>query len=268
MFFKRKNQNQTTGTTATTNTTTTARRYITPGNVAVYVPFLEMVKNDHLMIAGCTGSGKSVALNGIIVSLLMKYSPYEAQFIFIDPKKVELFQYENIPHCIKYADNSKDFQLALKMAEIEMDRRFAIMKTRKEKEFSGSTLYVVIDELSDLMTTNKKECFSSLVRLAQVGRAAKIRLIACTQNLLAKIIPTEFKVNFPVVLGLRTATKQQSTFLIHSPGLENLPNPRTAGKGCGIIRDGSDLFPVEIYMYPEQVVKSILNHWTTNKCIA
>ena len=265
MFFRRKNQNQTTGTTATVAKNVT---YRTPGNVAVYVPFLTMVKNDHLMIAGCTGSGKSVALNGIITSLLMKYSPYDAQFIFIDPKKVELFQYENIPHCVKYADNSKDFQLALKMAEIEMDRRFSIMKAMKQKEFSGSVLYVVIDELSDLMTTNKKECFASLVRLAQVGRAAKIRLIACTQNLLAKIIPTEFKVNFPVVLGLRTATKQQSNFLIHAAGLEDLPNPRTTGKGQGIIRDGSDLFPVEIYMYPEQVVKAVLNHWTTNKCIA
>ena len=244
------------------------KAYITPGGMNVYVPFLTMSANNHLLIAGTTGGGKSTALNGIITSLLMKYSPFDCQFIMIDPKRVELSAYRNLPHIVKYANDHKNMIFALTMAMLETERRFKVMESRGEVEFSGSHLYVVIDELQDLMTTDRKQALPILQRIAQIGRAARVHIIACTQCVLAKIIPTELKVNFPVILGMRTATKQQSRYLIESYGCEELPDPKSAGVCKGIIRDGCDLFPVEIYRYDKAVKDSVISWWLSSRCVA
>lgn len=241
--------------------------YRTPSG-SVYSPFLRLSERPHLLIAGATGSGKSVALNGIIHSILMTCSPFKAQFVLIDPKKVELMQYARLPHTVRYASDHPDIVRALQWAVEETDRRFSAMQTRGIKEYDGTNLYVVIDELADLMVSIKKETLPLLQRLAQVGRAARVHVIACTQNVLAVTIPTVLKCNFSTILGLRTCNAQQSRFLISAGGCEMLPDPKREGKGYGYLRDGADLEKLLIYKYPDADVKHAIDWWTTSACVA
>lgn len=246
---------------------TVPHAYRTPSGT-VYKPFLYMAERPHLLIAGATGSGKSVALNGIIHSLLMTQSPFNCQFVLIDPKKVELIQYADLPHVARYASEAPDIIRSLQWATEETDRRFTRMQRDRIKEYDGPHLYVVIDELADLMTTIKKESFPLLQRLAQVGRAARVHVIACSQNVLAVTIPTTLKCNFSTILGLRTCNAQQSRFLISTTGCEMLPNPVREGKGYGYLRDGADLEKVMIYKYPDEQINSAIRWWKSSACIA
>jgi len=232
----------------------------------VYKPFLRLAECPHLLIAGATGSGKSVALNGIIHSILLTQSPFRAKFVLIDPKKVELVQYSRLPHTAKYASENPDIIRALQWAVDETDRRFSSMQKHMEKEYHGPHLYVIIDELADLMVSVKKETLPLLQRLAQIGRAARVHVIACSQNILAQTIPTVLKCNFATILGLRTCNAQQSRFLISATGCESLPDPKREGKGYGYLRDGADLEKMLIYRYPDTDVNSIITWWMSSAC--
>ena len=241
--------------------------YRTPSG-SVYTPFLRLSERPHLLIAGATGSGKSVALNGIITSILMTESPFRAQFVLVDPKKVELIQYADLPHTAKYASDHPDIVRALQWALDETDRRFAVMQRERVREYDGPHLYVIIDELADLMVSIKKETLPLLQRLAQIGRAARVHLIACSQNIMAQTIPTVLRCNFSTIVGLRTCNAQQSRFLINANGCEMLPDPKREGKGYAFIRDGADLEKILVYKYPDDVTESILHWWKSSACIA
>ena len=244
------------------------KAYRTPSGMLCYTPFLRLAERPHLLIAGATGSGKSVALNGIITSILMTESPFRAQFVLIDPKKVELIQYAILPHTARYASDHPDIVRSLQWSLEETDRRFSEMQNLKVKEYDGPHLYVVIDELADLMVSIKKETLPSLQRLAQIGRAARVHLIACSQNIMAQTIPTVLRCNFSTILGLRTCNAQQSRFLISAKGCEMLPNPKREGKGYGYIRDGADLEKILIYMYSDDEIQRVIHWWTSASCIA
>lgn len=241
--------------------------YRTPSG-SIYAPFRELAERPHLLIAGATGSGKSVALNGIIHTLLMTQSPFNCQFVLIDPKRVELSQYADLPHTARYACDHPDIVRSLQWAVEETDRRFSCMKDEGIREYNGPHLYVIIDELADLMVSIKKETLPHLQRLAQIGRAARVHVIACTQNVLAVTIPTVLKCNFSTILGLRTMNAQQSRQLISATGCEMLPDPKREGKGYGYLRDGADLEKLLIYRYPEEEIESAITWWTSTACIA
>ena len=228
----------------------------------VFRLYSALADRPHLLIAGATGSGKSVTVNGIIYALLATRSPLHCRFVLVDPKKVELVQYAGLPHVDKYASEPSDMIDALEYAVKETEHRFSIMQTRGMKEYDGPDLYVIIDELADLMVSQKEAALPPLQRLAQIGRAARVHVIACTQNVMAVTIPTVLKCNFPTILGLRTATRSQSRYLIDAPGCELLPDPKKAGKGIGILRDGADLERYELYMYPEEEINRVINYWT------
>ena len=144
------------------------KTYHTPGG-RVYHLYTELADRPHLLIAGATGSGKSVTVDGIMYSLLARRSPYTAQFILIDPKKVELSRYAKLPHTIEYACEPGDIVQALESAVAETDNRFRSMSHAHVREWTGPDLYVIIDELADLMTTMRKETLPLLQRLAQTG---------------------------------------------------------------------------------------------------
>ena len=239
--------------------------YRTPGG-AVYPPFIKLADRPHLLIAGATGSGKSVALNGIIHSLLVTQSPFTCQFVLIDPKKVELMQYRDLPHVALYASEHPEIVHSLRWAVDETDRRFSAMQMAGVREYDGPHLYVIIDELADLMVSIKKETLPLLQRLAQIGRAARVHVIACSQNIMAQTIPTVLRCNFSTILGLRTCNAQQSRFLINAPGCEMLPDPKREGRGYAYIRDGADLEKLFIYKYTDAEVQSIINWWTSSAC--
>ena len=143
MFFSRKakqaRQAAQTGNTSPVSAAVQDKpiQYRTPGG-DVYMPFVNLVKNRHLLIAGTTGSGKSVVINGIITSLLMTSGPDTVQFVLIDPKRVELKKYAGVPHCVRYARTMEEIKNALQDCVTEMEKRFNIMDMEGVTEYQGS----------------------------------------------------------------------------------------------------------------------------------
>ena len=226
----------------------------------VYDIFVDMAEQPHLLIAGATGSGKSVIVNGIITTLLQLKQPSEAQFILIDPKRVELSPYRKLPHTIKYASEPQDMLNALRYAMQICDTRYKTMQKRGERKYSGGDVYVIIDEWADLMTTQRREVAPLIQRLAQVGRASKVHVILCTQTPIAKVIPTEIKCNFDSRVGLRTRSAQDSRNIIGKTGLEMLP---AYGQGVYMKPTGDTLYYIPYIT--DEAQQEMIAHWTKRR---
>ena len=233
-------------------------RYKTPSG-EVYTLYKDMLKQPHLLVAGATGSGKSVVINGIIYTAIYD-SPAAVQFILIDPKRVELVEYKHLPHTLKYASEPGDMVNALNYAMQITENRYKIMQAQGVKKYQGGAVYVIIDELADLMTTNKKQVAPLIQRLAQVGRAANVHIIAATQCPLAAVIPTPIKVNFDSRVALRTRSKQDSRNILECAGCELLPR---YGQGYYMTPAGLQLYNIPMIENAER--QRIINHWTAKK---
>lgn len=237
------------------------RRYVSPGG-QYYKLYEDMYSQPHLLIAGATGSGKSVVINGIIYTLLLS-GPNKAGLILIDPKRVELVQYKKTPHCLLYASEPHEITEALQRTVNLIEDRYRRMQRQQTRKYDGSDIYVIIDELADLMTTNKKQVQPLLQRIAQIGRAARVHIIAATQCPLAKVIPTEIKVNFDARIALRTRSAQDSRNILGVTGCEQLPR---YGQGYYMTPAGLTLY--NIPMYSDQQINAIVKYWTSRACIA
>jgi S-DNA-T family DNA segregation ATPase FtsK/SpoIIIE len=223
--------------------------------------YADMANQTHLLIAGRTGSGKSVVVNGIIHSLLVGRTCSEEQLILIDPKRVELSMWKAAPHCMYYAaDNPVDRLHALNLAVATIERRFAEMDRAGEKKYAGGDVHVIIDELADMLTTQKTDVLPLLQRIGQIGRAAKVHLIACTQCPTAQILSTQLRCNFDSILGLRTRTPQDSRNITGLKGCEKLPEH---GQGYYITprREGI----VDLPMIDETELARVAAHWSNRK---
>lgn len=229
-------------------------KYTTP-NGTIYNLFDDMTRQPHLLVAGATGSGKSVIVNGIITTLLYKF-PDEAQFILIDPKRVELSPYKNLPHTIKYASEQREMVEALILAMKIIDKRYIEMQKRRERKYTGSDVYIIIDEFADLMTTNRRQVAPLIQRIAQVGRASRVHIILCTQTPIAKVIPTEIKCNFDSRIGLRTRSAQDSRNILGHTGLEILP---IFGQGIYMTPQGENLYYIPYV--PEEEQNRLIDFW-------
>ena len=224
----------------------------------IHTLFKDMAEQNHLLIAGKTGSGKSVIVNGILTTLLYRF-PNKAQFILIDPKRVELSPYKNVPHTIRYASEPKDMLRALQYAMEICDNRYREMERKRERKYSGGDVYVVIDEWADLMTTQRHEVAPLVQRLAQIGRASRVHVILCTQTPIAKIIPTEIKCNFDSRVGLRTRSAQDSRNIIGRAGLELLP---AYGEGYYMTPQEETLYRIP---YVDEAEQDRLIKWWENQ---
>lgn len=221
------------------------------------IVYNDMANQTHLLIAGRTGSGKSCVVNGIIQSQLVQKSCEEVQFIFIDPKRVELSQWKNIPHCIAYAaDDMRERLTALNLAIRIIEHRFEEMEAQGIKKYDGSDILVIIDELADLLTTQKAEVLPLLQRIGQIGRAARVHLIACTQCPTAQILSTQLRCNFDSILGLRTRSPQDSRNIIGIRGCERLPDH---GQGYYVTPQHEGI--VDLPLIPEEDMKKTATHW-------
>jgi len=198
-------------------------------------------KLPHMLIAGTTGSGKSVCMNSIIISLLYKASPEDVKLIMVDPKMVELGIYNGIPHLlIPVVTDPKKAAGSLQWAVTEMMRRYKAMSDAGvrdlesyngivESEGEGSKLpqiVVIIDELADLMLVAAKEVEESICRIAQMGRAAGIHLIIATQRPSADVITGLMKANIPSRIAFAVASAMESRIILDTQGAEKL-----VGKG-------------------------------------
>ncbi len=206
-------------------------------------PFVEdLAKMPHLLIAGATGSGKSVAVNSMISSLLFKASPDDLRFLMIDPKMLELTAYEGIPHLITpVITNARKASAALKSIVAEMTRRYRLMTERgaknidmynhilveEDKEPNGEHrrlpyIVVVIDELADLMMTSGKDVEESMVRLSQMARASGIHLVVATQRPSVDVVTGLIKTNFPARIAFQLPTRTDSRTILDASGAETL----------------------------------------------
>ena len=236
--------------------------YITPSGEYPRL-FAHCLKQSHLLIAGASGSGKSVFENGLLYTALYN-SPAQTRLILLDPKLTELSMYKNLPHTLVYACEGKDMINALQYAVNLIMLRFKDAQRRKQREYDGSDVYVVVDELQDLMTTHKRQAFPLLQRIAQIGRAARVHLIACTQSPISAVIPTQLKCNFDARIALRTACKQDSRNILDMNGCEKLPNPHEVGKAYGYYRHGADTDLYELPHISEDKIEWIVDYWRRN----
>lgn len=215
----------------------------------------DMARQPHLLIAGATGSGKSVVENGIIFQILLE-SPMEHELILIDPKRVELFQYKDCPHVIRYESEPMEMVTALYHAVSIMEKRYEQMREQRKRKYEGSHVYVIIDELGDLMNTQGRRVAPVLQRLTQLGRAARVHVIACTQNATTKVIPSTIRDNFCSIVGLHTRDKNASRIIIGRSGCEDLPR---YGEGWYITPEGEDRW--QIPMYEDSEIENLVDHW-------
>lgn len=230
------------------------KRYKTPGGT-FYTLYRDMLTQPHLLVAGATGSGKSVVINGIIHTALLE-SPAKYQFVLIDPKRVELNEYRKLPHVIRYASEPAEMVQALNYAMEITENRYREMQRKHLRKYEGPAVYVIIDELADLMTTNRKQVQPLIQRLAQIGRAANVHIIAATQCPLSAVIPTPIKVNFDARVALRTRSAQDSRNILGLKGCELLPR---YGEGYYMTPDG--LTRYYIPMYPDAERQRIIKYW-------
>ena len=192
----------------------------------------DLARMPHLLIAGATGAGKSVAINGIICSLLLKSTPEEVRLLMVDPKRIELSTYEAIPHLLHpVVVDPKMASRALQWAVREMERRYCLMEEMRVKSFASYNnaveeklpyIVIIIDELADLMMVSSNEVESAVARLAQMARAACMHLILATQRPSVDVLTGLIKANFPTRMSFKVSSKIDSRTIIDTSGAEHL----------------------------------------------
>lgn len=207
----------------------------------------DLTKMPHLLVAGATGTGKSVSINAMINSILFKSSPEMVRFVMIDPKRIELAPYQHIPHLLHpVVSHPKEATKVLKWAVGEMEKRYTLLsdkgvrnieaynrKVRKDKglvEHDVSKgidehlpyIVLIIDELADLMMVSSREVEESLTRLAQMARAAGIHLIIATQRPSVDVLTGIIKANFPTRISFQVSSRVDSRTILDTMGAEHL----------------------------------------------
>ena len=240
---------------------------------------LDLSKMPHLLIAGTTGSGKSVCINTIICSILYRATPDEVKFVMIDPKKVEMTLYKELEgyHLLKMEDipepivTSVDHAiLALKALEKEMDRRYNVLadavvrniseyneKMKNENDSIMPYIVLVVDELADLMMLSAKDVEAPIARLAQLSRAVGIHLVIATQRPSVDVITGVIKANFPSRIAFQVASKIDSRTIIDQPGADKL-----IGRGdmLHLGTGSSDVFRMHNAFLSLDEIQSLMNH--------
>lgn len=193
----------------------------------------DITRMPHLLIAGATGAGKSVAINAFIASILFKAAPDEVRLLMIDPKRIELSVYEDIPHLLHpVVVEPKMASRALLWAVKEMERRYRLLEEKRVKSFGSYNeladeeklpyIVIIVDELADLMMVASKDVESSIARLAQMARAAGMHIVLATQRPSVDVLTGLIKANFPTRISFKVSSKVDSRTILDRSGAEHL----------------------------------------------
>jgi S-DNA-T family DNA segregation ATPase FtsK/SpoIIIE len=251
-------------------------------DIAGRAVFLDLATTPHLLIAGATGAGKSSGLNCIITSLLMRSTPDQVRLILIDPKQVEMGQYQRLPHLLTQpVTNPKKAANALAWAVKEMDRRYDILSEVGFRDITGYNaafdrgeveaephsdavyerlpfIVVVVDELNDLMMVAARDVEESITRIAQKARAVGIHLIVATQRPSVNVITGVIKANIPARAAFAVSSLTDSRVILDQSGAEKL-----CGQGDMLLLPGNSSVAQRIQgaFVSEQEVRKVVAHW-------
>ena len=217
----------------------------------------DILRRNHTLIAGTSGSGKSTLIVSIIHNAILK-SPGEVALILIDPKRVDLVRYADLPHTLRHAVTVDESLQALRDAREIIEKRYTQMARNRQHLYNGSDIYIIIDELADLMTTARRDVVPLIQSIGQIGRAARVHLICATQCPLAKIIPTEIKVNFDGIIGLRTRSAQDSRNILGISGCEDLPIYGTCWYDSPRL---TEITQFAVPFYPDDEIDDRIAYW-------
>ena len=234
--------------------------------------YIDLAKMPHLLIAGSTGTGKSVCLNALLASVLLRSTPEDLRMILIDPKKVELNHYESIPHLLTpVVTNMKDAAAVLSNIVREMESRYELMGMKRARNLRDwnearaaageppmPTILVLIDELADLMMVSPAEVEDSIIRLAQKSRAVGIHLVLATQRPSADVITGMIKANVPSRIAFAVSSQVDSRVVLDAGGAESL-----LGHGDMLFRPvgTSRLQRLQGAYVSEEEILAITDHW-------
>lgn len=243
------------------------------------VRFCEINKTPHLLVAGSTGSGKSVCINSFIVSILMRSKPEEVKLVLVDPKKVEFSMYNGVPHLLApVVTDPRKASVALKKIVVEMERRYEKFSETGTKNIEGYNEYVakennkrsegdklhplpfivvIIDELADLMLVAAKDVEDSIMRITQMARAAGIHLIVATQRPSTDVITGVVKSNIPTRISFAVSSSIDSRTILDLTGAEKL-----LGKGDMLYKPQDDNTPTRIQgtFITDEEIKKIVDY--------
>ena len=234
------------------------------------VKWCEINSTPHLLVAGSTGSGKSVCINCIIASILMRTKPDQVKLVLVDPKKVEYSMYNGVPHLLSpVVTDAKKASIALKNIVGEMERRYELLEHTKNKNITAYNKFcethteyqklpyivVIIDELADLMLVAAKEVEDSIMRITQMARAAGIHLIVATQRPSTDIITGVVKANIPSRISFAVSSQIDSRTILDMGGAEKL-----LGKGDMLFLPMGESIPMRVqgaYVSEEEIQKLV-----------
>jgi S-DNA-T family DNA segregation ATPase FtsK/SpoIIIE len=251
-------------------------------DIAGNAVFLDLAITPHLLIAGATGAGKSSCINSILASLLMRRTPDQVRLILVDPKQVEMGQYNRLPHLLTQpVTNPKKAANALGWAVKEMERRYDLLSAKGYRDIAGynaafdrgqlepdplgdgtperlAYIVVVVDELNDLMMVAARDVEEAITRLAQKARAVGIHLIVATQRPSVNVITGVIKANIPARIAFAVSSLTDSRVILDQPGAEKL-----VGKGDMLMLPGNSsvLSRVQGAFVSEEEVRAIVRHW-------
>ena len=235
----------------------------------------DLSKMPHLLVAGATGSGKSVCINGILASLLFQYSPKELRLIMVDPKRVEMTGYNGIAHLLTPVITEPDKTInAFRWAVLEMENRYKLLSAAGARDIAGYNkklskeeekmpyIVIVVDELADVMLTSGQEMEGLIVRIAQMARAVGIHLVVATQRPSVNVVTGLIKANIPCRIAFRVASQIDSRTILDAAGAERL-----IGRGDMLFMAGDGQKPKRIQgvFVDDKEINSILDNVKTQQ---